>query len=244
MNTPSSRQYILDLLAQGNSYASIGRQLGRDGSLIRQISLGKKPGTNLNDALGELSTTGQVRHVPYRRTTSAGGLAKVRGKKGDESRIPSAPPGQRIRTASKAADQPEEQFRRAAQEGRNLLRHEVNRHPNGSQFHRITVPKRLSSANRKSGNEIVRDVLNTARGEGRRFSATVWADIERKDGTKAKIPIALGGTGGYTAQAAFDAIEADSSGDGFGWFQGQVSRRYPKGTFKSMVITGIDLNTW
>lgn len=242
MNQPSSRQYIQDLLSKGETYASIGRQLGRDGSLIRQIGLGQKPGNNLNAALSELSSTGTVTHPPHRRTTTAGGLAKVRGRHGDEARTPAAPATQRIRPAAKASEQPEP-LQRAAHKGRNLLRHEVNRHPNGMEYHRITVPKRTSSANRQQGNEIMHNLVEKARAEGRRFDATVWADIVRKDGTKDRIPIRLGGTGGYTAQSAFEGIDSHSGG-GFGWLRTQIAKRYPKGTFTSLTITGIDINTW
>lgn len=241
--TTSSRQHIQNLLARGESYASIGRKLGRDGSLVRQIALGKKPGLNLNASLEELHRTGEVSDPPLRRTSSSGTLARVRGRAGEESHVPHAPATQRIRAATTARDQPVAPQRNRDQ-GRSMFRHEVNRHPNGMEMHRITVPKRSSAVNRAEGNRIiVEQVLERARGEGRRMDATVWIDVERHDGSKVRLPVRLGGTGGYTAQSAVDAINRHG-GNAWDWLNSQLASRYPKGTFKSMTISGVDINTW
>ena len=237
----SSQQHIRALLARGESYSSIGKKLGRDGSLIRQISLGKKPGNNLTAALSELDSTGQVTHPARRRTTKRGGLAKVRGHKGEEAQTPIAPATQRVQPTAQASSQPAH-LQRSVPVGRNTLRHEINRHPSGWEMHRVTVPKRVNSTNRVEGDKIIKDVVDHARGQGRRLDATVWADIVRKDGSSARIPVRLGGSGGYTAQAAFDAIE--NAGGALGWVGTQLSRRYPKGSYKSLTITSIDIQTW
>lgn len=242
MTNLSSTQHIQNLLAQGHSYASIGRAIGRDSSLIRQIGLGKKPGANLNQSLAELSSTGTVTTPPTRRTTRAGALAKVRAQKGHDAVTPLAPASQRVTTVSAARQQPEP-LQRPRAAGRSNLRHEVSRHPNGREYHRLTVPKRSTSANRAAGNKIMGEIIDRARSQGRRLDATIWADVQRNDGSRDRIPIRLGGTGGYTGQAARDAIDAHG-GNAYAWIEGQLSRRYPKGSFKSMTITGIDINTW
>jgi len=82
---------------------------------------------------------------------------------------------------AQASSQPAH-LQRSVPVGRNTLRHEVNRHPSGWEMHRVTVPKRINSTNRVEGDKIIKNVVDHARGQGRRLDATVWADIVRKDG--------------------------------------------------------------
>lgn len=74
----NSRELIESLIARGFSQRAIGRAVGRDSSLIAQIRKGAKPGANLTPALAQLAATGKVESAPERRTTKAGGVAKVR----------------------------------------------------------------------------------------------------------------------------------------------------------------------
>ena len=58
----------------------IGRAVGRDSSLISQISRGKKPGKNLAAALDNLASGRKVR-TPSRRKKASGAAAAVRGER-------------------------------------------------------------------------------------------------------------------------------------------------------------------
>lgn len=238
----SSQELIHALRSQGHSYAEIGRRVGRDGSLIRQIANGIKPGRNLQGALAEFNDTGEVTTPPLRRTTSKGTLARIRGRRGAEPVIPTPPPGQRIRTITPSTAQPE-QLRKTAPTGqRNTLDHQEHRMPGGRELHRITVPKSNQSANRQAGSGIVAEIVAKAAAAGRRISGTVWAEIRRKDGTKDRIPVQIGGHGGYSAQSAKDAIEG-TPGGGFGWLTGQVDKRYPE--FEGgYTVVGFDIDVW
>ena len=74
----NSAELIAQLIGQGYSYSTIGKGLGRDRSLIRQVAVGSKPGRNLTEALGQL-TRGASTAEPPRRVASSGELARVRG---------------------------------------------------------------------------------------------------------------------------------------------------------------------
>jgi hypothetical protein len=64
--------------ARGMSDSAIARAIGRDSSLISQISRGKKPGANLAPALKALSE-GRKPRAPERRKTKTGERARTRG---------------------------------------------------------------------------------------------------------------------------------------------------------------------
>ena len=57
-NTLSSREAIETLHARGWTDTSIGRLLGRDSSLVHQVAVGKKPGSNLAGSLNNLVNSG------------------------------------------------------------------------------------------------------------------------------------------------------------------------------------------
>lgn len=80
----SSRDLIIQLRGLGMSNAAIGREVGRNDSLIGQIARGKKPGGNLEASLEALVRVrqGEAVEVPAaeRRKTAAGRVAKVRRK--------------------------------------------------------------------------------------------------------------------------------------------------------------------
>lgn len=87
MAVSESGAIIQELVGQGLNYASIGRALGRDRSLIRQVGVGSKPGANLAASLAELrervSRVGKEAAAapvtePARRTTRAGTAARTR----------------------------------------------------------------------------------------------------------------------------------------------------------------------
>lgn len=94
MAVSESGQIINELRASGLSMESIGQAIGRNRSLVRQVSIGAKPGNNLRDALAELRerlatvapdarrTVARSAPVtpPAARTTKTGKTARVRGK--------------------------------------------------------------------------------------------------------------------------------------------------------------------
>jgi len=238
----TSTELINALIAQGYSRAAIGRAVGRDSSLIGQIAKGAKPGTNLNAALDQLLSTGEVQTPPFRRTTKAGTVAKVRARRGHEATVPLAPKGQRIRTVTKSTQQPGQVRKPAPQGQRNRLTHTVNRLPTGRELNRVTVPKSGRAENRQEGGNIAREAIARAAATGRRISGTVWAEVRRKDGTRERIPVQIGGKGGYSAQSALDAIDS-TRGGAFAWLTNQVANRYPEyeGGF---TIVGFDIDSW
>lgn len=73
----TARESILALQAQGKGYHEIGRIVGRNDSLIRQIALGKKPGNNLAGALNQVAR-GERPEAPPRRTVAGGKEARTR----------------------------------------------------------------------------------------------------------------------------------------------------------------------
>lgn len=85
-----SSEIIRRLVASGANYQDIGQALGRNRSLIRQVSIGAKPGHNLRASLEELENrlagAGNVHQAartatvtaPGKRTTRTGALARVR----------------------------------------------------------------------------------------------------------------------------------------------------------------------
>lgn len=92
MSAQPSAVSIAALRAAGLTYADIGRAVGRDKSLIRQIETGRKPGENLRDALADVQT--RLAAIPAknarqaareaapvvvaRRTSASGREARVR----------------------------------------------------------------------------------------------------------------------------------------------------------------------
>lgn len=241
--TPSSQELIADLRAQGMSYSHIGRQLGRDSSLIGQIAAGKKPGTNLTAALTELATTGTITHPPQRRTSRAGGLARVRGGKANqgESVYPTAPPGQRVPTATPSTAQPRPIPTTTPSGVRNRFKHTPHYMPGGRELHQVTAPIRKSAETRKAGNQILAGIIDHAQAAGKRFTATVYAQITRNGRTE-RIPVTIGGKGGYSAQNAADAVRS-YNGDVLEWLDSQIQGRYPEfeGGF---VVVGATVDIW
>lgn len=59
-NTLSSREAIEVLHSRNWSDTSIGRVLGRDSSLVHQVAVGKKPGSNLAGSLNNLVNSGMT----------------------------------------------------------------------------------------------------------------------------------------------------------------------------------------
>jgi hypothetical protein len=226
----TSQELILELRAQGFSNAEIGRRLGRDSSLIGQIAKGTKPGANLQQALTELVSGGEVKTPPFRRTSSDGTL------------VPPAPRGQRIRTVTKSTAQPKTLPKKRPTGQRNLLSHQANRLPNGRELHRVTVPKTDRARNRSAGSKVIADVVARAAAAGRRISGTVWAEVQRKDGTRDRIPVQIGGHGGYSAQSIHDSIQHNPDA-AFEWVDGQIQGRYPEfeGGF---TVVAFDLDVW
>lgn len=242
MPVASSQDLIQALQQQGFSNASIGRAVGRDSSLIGQIAKGAKPGANLQGALNELAQSGQVTTPPLRRTTSTGTLARVRSHVGAESVVPVAPVGQKVRTVSKSTQQPAPLDRPAPAGVRNRLSYQHDTHYSGREQHRVTVPKANRAENRLEGSAILLNAVARAAAAGKRISGTVWAEVRRKSGERDRIPVRLGGHGGYAAQDVREAMEA-TSGGAFQWVDNQVSNRYPEfqGDF---TVVGIDLDVW
>lgn len=80
----STQDEVNALLADGMSKAEIARAVGRDSSVISQITSGKKPYANLQPTLRALreQRAGRPVTIPQapRRTTRSGAPAKVRGK--------------------------------------------------------------------------------------------------------------------------------------------------------------------
>lgn len=72
MADKTSRQIINELVAGGMSKSAIGRAIGRDSSLVSQISKGAKPGTNLRGALEQIQK-GEKPSEPARRVNKATG---------------------------------------------------------------------------------------------------------------------------------------------------------------------------
>ena len=87
-----STELVRELVAGGLNYADIGRALGRDRSLVRQVGTGAKPGNNLREALAGLQARLQgvpaaqakpaaraaTVPAPARRQTRGGRAARVR----------------------------------------------------------------------------------------------------------------------------------------------------------------------
>lgn len=80
MASGSSKELIGQLRETGWNFSKIGKALGRDSSLISQISAGKKPGRNLEASLRELLTGKKAEEIakPERRKNKSGQTAKVR----------------------------------------------------------------------------------------------------------------------------------------------------------------------
>ena len=77
----NSQASILQLRERGFTDTQIGRLVGRDSSLIKQISTGKKPGANLADTLASFlaKPKADVQRVEVpRRLSKAGTVAEVR----------------------------------------------------------------------------------------------------------------------------------------------------------------------
>ena len=260
-----ARQLLQNLLAQGWTKTETARQLGRSRRLLDFILAGQKPGINLRQGLHELGQHGQVRTPPTRRLASTGTPARVRGRQGQPSVVPTAPPtagrAAGTRTAatrapgtrppgtrrrgprpSRSTDQPE--FTQRPLEGRNTLNHEQQvLGPNGErEFHRIQVPKAHQAWNRELGREIVTDIVERARGRLKRMQFTVWVEIGT-GASKQRRAVRLGGKGGYDAGDVRRGIRVEGD-DPFAWLATQVEDRYPELTEDTWTVVSVDLDVW
>ena len=257
-----ARQLLQNLLAQGWTKTETARRLGRSRRLLDFVLAGQKPGTNLRQGLYELGQHGDIRTPPTRRLTSTGAPARVRGRRGQPSVVPAAPPPagrpaaatrtpapsrppatrRRAPQPSRSTDQPE--FTQRPLEGRNTLNHEQHvLGPNGErEFHRIRVPKAHQAWNRELGREIVTDVVERARSRLKRLQFTVWVEI----GTgrnKERRAVRLGGKGGYDAGDVRRGIMVEGE-DPFEWLSTQVEDRYPELTEDTWTVVSVDMDVW
>jgi hypothetical protein len=259
---PTARQYLLDLhYGQGIPYAEISRRLGRSTRLLRFVATGQKPGRNLTEALREFATTGQVTAEPQRRTTAAGGRARIRAQRGTPSIVPPPPrqapqPARRpsppaptrppttgpSRSAARSAQQPD--FTVRDPETRNTFRQLSDINPNTQRGnHSLQAPKARWSYGRWAANNAFAQIARDAATLGQRLHAAIHVEIGTGPNKRRLPPIKLGGKGGYDAGNVSTAITAEG-GDAFGWLATQIEGRYPEFEAEQWTVIAVDVDVW
>lgn len=262
--TMSPQQLITQLLADGHTYTSIGKQVGRSASTVRRVHHGQSSGGQLTRPLGELFRDGVVTHQALRPVTKSGHLAKVPGPDGTwiepptpkgsslprerelrPSKTPIAPrPG---RVPSTGIDQPTfpevdptpRTIRRGKAKDQPLLK--AHQWEGGRAFFQGTVSRTGKDRKIMSG-EII-DAINGAQNAFRRCQLKVHTIEILEDGSHMDRSLKLGHKSGYDPAAIAAAIDA-KGGDAWGWMRSQIEDRYPAKNHPNLVVVGVDLDVY
>lgn len=233
----SSQELINHLLANGWTYAAIGRELQRHPSGLARIAIGDKEGSNLRTSLQQLVTTGTVTAPVPRRTTKSGQPVKVRGKSGQPSVVPpdaqaivpaaagttkkgrkparadlSKPPRglviqHKTPQAPRSVLAPPEQVK----PGKSKFNESLLPHPTGV-LYRMTVPK-TEGEGRERGRQSLLEQMRKAKEAIKRLTFTVTLDDDKV--------VPIGSKRGYAADDA--VLRAESEGDDpLAWLEGEV----------------------
>lgn len=261
-NAPSNVQGLISAaLADGHSYAEIGRQVGRSADTIRKAHRGETGQVSqelLRRPLQELYTDGVVTHqaLRVRKTTGRGEPVKIKGKGGTYI-TPPRPKGVRDRefaeqrdadtkidnrpghVGSTTRDQPE--FRevpskpvKRVDSSKDLLRRTDL--GGGRAFFEAYVTK-AGRKGRGQLNSELSDMITGAANARRRFHLQVF--VEGMD-----TPIPIGGKGGYDPAQVAQLIE-HNNGNVLDWVSDQVGDRYE--TMRGgghAVVTGVQFDVW
>ncbi|WP_098055650.1 hypothetical protein [Kocuria marina] len=228
----NAKELIELLVERGMSQTEIAEELQRDQSLISQVRRGKKPGANLVTTLEEIATTGRATTRPQRRQTSHG-VARIRGKKGQEAVVPPDAPqqtGTRRKVRRRVEVPPRGSYRKDTVYGR------------GVRTVRIDFPRTKGSKGKeRAWEEASKSLTSIARKKwGRKElpERRVYITATYEDGSK----VDFGSKGGYQPHTVLGGL-GENDGDVEKWLktqglQGRYADLDPDARMVSLEING------
>lgn len=209
----------------GLTWSDMAEQLGRSDRMIRKIAKGETSGESFRQSVTELYERGQVEHLPPRRRTKSGELARVRSKRGADQKsfIPADTRGR---------------YTPSVKRGR--FSHTTTNLPEGNRLHHIEMPRSPRAAGRTKGLEAFDNaMLKIARSQARADKRVkVAVTVEDSQGHRRQYQI--GSKSGFHASDIRSDIRSDHGGSAEGWFQRQLDAVYPD--TGSYTVVGVDIN--
>lgn len=265
-SAPTAGDLIRSLHALGMSYAAIGREVGRDSSLIVQVAKSESPsrGANLVHALTELRVTGAVSELPARRLRHDGHPVPVRAKGGGTT-IPRGvrpTPGTIASQLAQRYTGPTPQTPLPRPAARSQPAHEpVPGHDQKSSRRPSVEVKKIGPATRLkfrfpktkkakgrdiAGAELKEQLERLRETEGSSKRASVQIIFEGRNGREGR-EIEIGGHGGYDLDK-FIATYGTGDGQTFGRLH-DIVLKIPGSPGRDPItssdkIVGININVW
>lgn len=250
----SARDLIDAVVADLNlTQAEIARHLGRSPDMVRLVRQGKRPGSNLVEALEELRQTGHVsyEHVPPRRRRKDGRLAAVRAPLGDWEPQPVATGEKPAPRPTRAPEDPKDPEQRKQHRHRFAVDRQVFR--GGGRKLDLHSPRKPDAKGRKEAEEVaMRELRGVTRSQAARNRVNPETGKVR-GGKVAKFyltyengrRIELGGKNGYQSSTALREIR--KAGGFFKWLDSESKKGRNEtylGKFAGKRIVNIEMTTF
>ncbi|MGO3141731.1 MAG: hypothetical protein ACTII3_13495, partial [Galactobacter sp.] len=211
INDLSPQELILESKAKYEmSWDELGAAMGRSPRMMRKIARGETSGASYKEALVELHTRGEIRHVPARRRNKAGTLVNVRAKRGAETKsvAPHDDGGRYVRSPKRGRFTvgEDEQIEAGSE---NYTRTEGKEpdvfFPEGGRISTVEMPKSKGKG-RTSGWEAIKSKLRSATKSQRGSDKRVRFTVEFEVGDGRRRVVTIGEKAGYAASDALSDI--------------------------------------
>lgn len=209
----------------GMTWAEMGQQLGRSDRMIRKIARGETSGESFRQSVTELYDRGQVEHLPPRRRTKDGKLAKIRSKRGAEQ---------------KSVTPTDTRGRPAGRVKRGRFAHTTTVLREGNRLHRIEMPRSPRSEGRKKGLKAFDDTMLKISRSQARADKRVKVSVTVQDSQGQRRQYQIGSKSGFHASDVRSDIRSDHNGQVEGWIQRQLDAVYPD--TGSYSVVALDIN--
>jgi hypothetical protein len=212
------------------SWDELGSAMGRSPRMMRKIARGETSGASYREALVELYTRGEIRHIPSRRRNKAGNLVNVRAKRGAETKsvAPHDDGGRYVRSPKRgrftvAEDEQieagDENYTRADGKEPDVF------FPEGGRMSTVEMPKSKGKG-RISGWDAIKSKLRSAAKSQRGHDKRVRFEVEFDVGDGRRRVVTIGEKSGYAASDALSDINKIHGGDAEAFINDQAQQRY------------------
>jgi predicted transcriptional regulator len=197
----------------GYTWAELGERLGRSEKMLRKVAKGESRGEAYRQALVDLYTHGEVRHLPARRRGKDGHIVPVRAKHGAE-------------TATVVPKDTVGAYKDLPKRGKFTVSR--TDFPEGGRQIEVTMPKTKRAKGRTEGvHELERQIRNISKAQ-RRGDKRVKLQVIYDAGEHKGRVMEIGSKSGYHASDILADVKKDHDGDMTAWILSQSTDRYPE----------------
>lgn len=215
--------------AYGYTWVEMGERLGRSEKMIRKIAKGETSGEAFREALSDMFSHGEVRHLPARRSNKNGNLVPVRAKRG----------------AAAATYIPQDTvgaYKDVPRRGKfTLARTDF---PEGGRQLEVTMPKTARAKGRKDAiSELERQIRNVTKAQRRDDKRVKLEATFAVGGGQGRV-MSIGDKSGYHASDILADTKSDFGGDMVAWLVSQAQGRYDELDLKTSPIVSIRMTVF